>query len=331
MNYYYDANITSVADYYPGGSIMPGRNFSSNSYRYGLMGYEKDDEIKGSGNSYDMGERLYDPRLFRVPTIDKYANQFAYQSPYVFAGNNPILYIDHEGNFKIDVHARITRRALKGSGIPLINAFYVAAYYGSTHPDWKSITSPADWGAPDWVPGAGSQIVDEHFDNRNSFIAISHGWSQVSKRFDKMVELYKAGDNSLSGTASEDLGYRFGRLLHTIQDFYSHSNYVDLYVQVYGETADLNAIPTFEDAMLNEGGQYEEFSNLLKTELKTGYYGTHSEPGHGSGSHEEMNLDQGEGSIFTGKKASYQSKAAENLATRESKKWTKKLKEGIKQ
>lgn len=32
----------------------------SKVYRYGFNGYEKDDEIKGSGNSYDMGARLYD-------------------------------------------------------------------------------------------------------------------------------------------------------------------------------------------------------------------------------------------------------------------------------
>ncbi len=31
-------------------------------YRYGFNGMEKDDEISGSGNSYDFGARTYDPR-----------------------------------------------------------------------------------------------------------------------------------------------------------------------------------------------------------------------------------------------------------------------------
>jgi glutamyl-tRNA(Gln) amidotransferase subunit D len=32
-------------------------------YRYGFNNMEKDDELKGSGNSYDFGARIYDPRV----------------------------------------------------------------------------------------------------------------------------------------------------------------------------------------------------------------------------------------------------------------------------
>jgi len=31
-------------------------------YRYGFNGHEKDDEIKGSGNSLNFGARILDPR-----------------------------------------------------------------------------------------------------------------------------------------------------------------------------------------------------------------------------------------------------------------------------
>lgn len=86
---YFSPKVVSFADYYAFGSTMPGRSFSSDSYRYGFNGMEKDDEIKGNGNSYDMGARLYDPRLVRVPTIDPLSKKFPNQSPYVFAGNNP--------------------------------------------------------------------------------------------------------------------------------------------------------------------------------------------------------------------------------------------------
>ncbi|MCH8318374.1 MAG: hypothetical protein IIA88_07730 [Bacteroidetes bacterium] len=38
---------------------MPGRNFSTPSYRFGFNGMESDDEIKGNKNSYDFGARIY--------------------------------------------------------------------------------------------------------------------------------------------------------------------------------------------------------------------------------------------------------------------------------
>ncbi len=52
---------------------MPRRSFSSSSYRYGFNGKEKDDEVKGEGNSLDFGARMYDSRLGRFLSIDKYA------------------------------------------------------------------------------------------------------------------------------------------------------------------------------------------------------------------------------------------------------------------
>ncbi|WMJ74875.1 hypothetical protein RCC89_17155 [Cytophagaceae bacterium ABcell3] len=46
----YYARVQSLNDYYPFGMMMPGRNYSSQDYRYGFNGMEKDDEVKGSGN-----------------------------------------------------------------------------------------------------------------------------------------------------------------------------------------------------------------------------------------------------------------------------------------
>ena len=49
---------------------MPGRTFNSTSYRYGFDGMEKDDEIKGGGNSYTTLHRQYDSRLGRWFSTD---------------------------------------------------------------------------------------------------------------------------------------------------------------------------------------------------------------------------------------------------------------------
>ncbi|MFT5336511.1 MAG: RHS repeat-associated protein [Luteibaculaceae bacterium] len=59
---------------------------------------EKDDEIKGTGNSLDFGARIYDPRVFRWLSVDPLAAKYPGMSPYNFAANNPIFYIDPDGN-----------------------------------------------------------------------------------------------------------------------------------------------------------------------------------------------------------------------------------------
>ncbi len=50
----FDPHIKSATDYYPFGMMMPGRNFSSDDYSYGFNGQERDDEIKGAGNSVNF-------------------------------------------------------------------------------------------------------------------------------------------------------------------------------------------------------------------------------------------------------------------------------------
>ena len=85
-----------IEDYYPFGSLIPQRHGSSNKYRYGFNGKEKDDELKGGGNSYDFGARMLDPRIGRWLTKDPKATSF--ESPYTSMRNNPILYNDVKGD-----------------------------------------------------------------------------------------------------------------------------------------------------------------------------------------------------------------------------------------
>jgi len=86
-------------DYYAFGAQMPGRNFSSNSYRYGFNGMEKDDEIKGiSGSSYTAEFWQYDPRLGRRWEIDPLTGGFPGLSPYSVFSNNPISISDPAGD-----------------------------------------------------------------------------------------------------------------------------------------------------------------------------------------------------------------------------------------
>lgn len=71
-------------------------------YRFGFNGQVKDNKLKGIGNSLDFGERIDDTRLGRFLSLDPLANKFPWQSPYVFAGNSPIKFIDKKGLLQLD-------------------------------------------------------------------------------------------------------------------------------------------------------------------------------------------------------------------------------------
>jgi RHS repeat-associated protein len=66
-------------------------------YRYGFNGMEKDNELNGTGNSYDFGARIYDSRLGRWLSVDPLFQSFPWYTPYQFAGNMPIWAIDLDG------------------------------------------------------------------------------------------------------------------------------------------------------------------------------------------------------------------------------------------
>ncbi len=76
---------------------MPGRIYTSNTYRYGFNGKEKDDDVKGSSAQYDYGFRIYDPRLGKFLSEDPLTESYPWYSPYHFAGNTPIMAIDVDG------------------------------------------------------------------------------------------------------------------------------------------------------------------------------------------------------------------------------------------
>lgn len=53
--------------------------------------------MKGEGNSYDFDARIYDSRIGRWLSLDPLASKYPGLSPYNFAVNSPILFIDPNG------------------------------------------------------------------------------------------------------------------------------------------------------------------------------------------------------------------------------------------
>ncbi|PUZ21863.1 hypothetical protein DCC81_25085 [Chitinophaga parva] len=95
---YYNVDVVNSDDYYPFGSLMPGRTYSPrDKYRYGFNGEEDDNEVKGDGNQQDYGMRIYDSRVGRFLSTDPIAKQYPELTPYQFASNSPIRLIDIDG------------------------------------------------------------------------------------------------------------------------------------------------------------------------------------------------------------------------------------------
>jgi RHS repeat-associated protein len=68
----------------------------SDAYRYGFQGQERDDEVKGEGNSYTTFFRKFDSRLGRTFSLDPVMR--SEMSMYGMMSNNPIVKIDPLGD-----------------------------------------------------------------------------------------------------------------------------------------------------------------------------------------------------------------------------------------
>ncbi|WAC02722.1 DUF1990 family protein [Lacinutrix neustonica] len=99
------ANVESYNNYYAFGMLQPGRHKDSKSYRYGFQGQEKDDEIKGEGNSINYKFRMHDPRVGRFFAVDPLASKYPHNSPYAFSENRVIDAVELEGLEAENIHA----------------------------------------------------------------------------------------------------------------------------------------------------------------------------------------------------------------------------------
>ena len=116
---YYNADVVSANDYYPGGMQMPGRIFrNSISYKYGFNGQEKSNEVDEGGSLYTARYWQYDGRIVRRWNRDP--KPHASLSDYQTFSNSPIWKTDPFGDTTI---LRNDGRILSNDGIG--NGVYV--------------------------------------------------------------------------------------------------------------------------------------------------------------------------------------------------------------
>jgi len=178
------ADLVSSQDYEPFGSLLPGRNYSSGSYRFGFQGQEKDDEMHGAtGTSYNYTFRMHDARIGRFLSIDPLTGKYPHNSPYAFSENRVI------DGFE-----------LEGLEVVLVNG-----YDGVSHKT-KSRGNPKDLSAmKSYWTGTNSSFVDDmksYFgQNRDIYIdgsqgGASHGSVAVrySNGYSQAIEMMNSGE-----------------------------------------------------------------------------------------------------------------------------------------
>jgi len=89
--------MRSTSDYSPFGVQLDGRTSENERYRYGFQGQERDDEVKGEGNSVNYKYRMHDPRVGRFFAVDPLASSFPWNSVYAFSENKVINAVELEG------------------------------------------------------------------------------------------------------------------------------------------------------------------------------------------------------------------------------------------
>jgi len=123
---------------------------TENRYRYNGKELHQEFDL----GLYDYGARMYDPSIGRWGVVDPAADLLETSSPYVYALNNPIIYVDEDGELPILINGRAACDNCRGN----------SNYWGR-----QIINTIRNSGVPN--PGGEFHFVDgdQYFDNHSGF------------------------------------------------------------------------------------------------------------------------------------------------------------------
>lgn len=122
-----NTEIIEESNYYPFGLLHKGYNYVTNigkgnatAQKYKYNGKElQDDNIGGSQlNLYDYGARNYDPALGRWMNIDPLAEKSRRWTPYNYAYDNPMFFVDPDGMLPVNPIYNVDNVSLRIVGNP---------------------------------------------------------------------------------------------------------------------------------------------------------------------------------------------------------------------
>ncbi|MBD0255109.1 MAG: hypothetical protein ICV83_05275 [Cytophagales bacterium] len=246
------AGVRSQSNYYPFGMTQPGGSYlaqGAEGYRYGFNGQEKDNELKGYGNSYDFMFRIYDPRLGKFLSVDPLFKDYAWNSPYAFAENRVIDGKDLEGKEYENYQAS---QIVKSKGVaalkiinadhglgPLVKANYSLQVHGSGEA-FKRLkeaytTDPGivhnpnnDWAK--YTPLKRSETIQEN-DHMKILISVAFGYKMdIYVRFTNV----NVSENSFSIRASTLYGHTDAGFINFSGSFDPETGTINF--SIYNET-----------------------------------------------------------------------------------------------
>jgi RHS repeat-associated protein len=207
--------------------LQAGRTKNAGGYRFGFNGMEQTKGVQGdgAGTFYDYKNRDYDPWIIRFKRTDALEAKYPFYSPYQFAGNKPIKFIDVDGlepGMQLNLWATTTQLTLDHAS----DVSSEAANLRLIHPDWTRarLYATAEWNI--WANTATTIISFTDIDDARVIVTTVtrngdavHVDGSAAGKFDKAMAAGGLFVPIVSGGA-------LGRSFHSLMRAWDYSNLV---------------------------------------------------------------------------------------------------------